>query len=461
MSLGQKLDITPIVFTMYRSTGDWWLPDQKPVSYSGAGIRAVYTNGKLEISSEFVNTRYFGLTKKILSRFTPEEGLSWQANTTIEKDEFDSDYTNMLLKYGLGDFQLRAGKYHLNWGLAEHSILTSSKTPSAPRFGFDWQILDWINFKYDHSKLNSGLVDTLLSDASPTRYRSRKIIRNRYFVTHRLEIRFPFGLSLAGTESVVYGDRGLEMVYLMPFISYWSAQHFLGDLDNTWISLEASLQTQAGWTVYGIFMMDEWRPKWTFQDKNNNWFGWEYGLSVKDLIKTGDHVRIEGTWTDHRIYRHGFPVNDFYSHGYPVGHWTGPHAQSLLLGYRLPIGKGIVSARYFLAKRGELTEQMVRDQYATVPNERFNGSTESLRSTRLAVYWPTLYNTWLEMGVSLNDWANAGFDPFNPANPTSGDVQKWSLNLGIYHNFSLSGYDASFLFRDNVLHRSHKGEEEQ
>ena len=460
VALGQSLDLEPIVFSMVRSTGDWWQPDARPVSYSGAGIRGVYKKGNLEISSEFVNTRFSGLTQ-FPSRFTPEEALSSKAHATFQEDEFDSDYTNMLIKYRFRDLQVLAGKYHLNWGIAENNILGSSKAPTVPRFGFDWQILDWLNFKYDHAKLNSGLIDTLLSEASPTRYRGREIIRNRYFVTHRLEITFPFGLVLAGSESVVYGDRSLEMVYLLPFLSYWSAQHFLGDLDNTWISLEASLQIRSGVTVYGIFLMDEWRPQWTFQDNNRNWFGWEYGLLARDLVRTGDQLRIEGTWTDHRIYRHGFPVNDYYSHGNPVGHWTGPHAQSLSLGYHLPVGKGFVSTRYFLAKRGELTEQMVRDQYASVPYSRFSGNMETLRSTRLALYWPTLRDTWLEISVTNNDWMNAGFDPFNPSAQTSGDIQKWSLNFGVYHNFSLNGYDASFLFQDNILGSSHGAEPER
>ena len=194
--------------------------------------------------------------------------------------------------------------------------------------------------------------------------------------------------------------------------------------------------------------MDEWRPQWTFKDNNHNWFGWQYGLTGENFLVPGDYVRLENTWTDHRIYRHRFPVNDFYSHGSPVGHWTGPHAQSLTMRYLVPVGRGYASGKYLLAKRGELTEQMVTDQYTNEPYERFTGNTESIRSVRLALYWPAWYDTWLEIGVTNNDWTNAGFDPFNPTVPTAGDVQKWSFNLGIYYNFNLAGYDASFLFRD-------------
>ena len=184
VALGQGIEIAPVFFGMYRSTGDWWLPASDPVSYAGAGIRGIYTAGNLEISTEFVNTRFFGLTGT-LSLFTPEEGLSWKQRTASEIDEFDSDYTSMLLKYQFHDLQIMAGKYHSSWGIAEHSILGSSKAPSVPRFGFDWQILEWLNFKYDHAQLNSLLLNTLLSDTSPTRYGGREILRNRYFVTHR------------------------------------------------------------------------------------------------------------------------------------------------------------------------------------------------------------------------------------------------------------------------------------
>ena len=39
------------------------------------------------------------------------------------------------------------------------------------------------------------------------------------------------------------------------------------------------------------------------------------------------------------MYRHRFPINDFYSHGYPIGFWAGPHAEEFLISYEFTIGK--------------------------------------------------------------------------------------------------------------------------
>ncbi len=61
----------------------------------------------------------------------------------------------------------------------------------------------------------------------------REIKRSRYLVAHRLEFDLPGGLKLGGSESVVYGDRGIELAYLMPLISFWSAQNLnLGIYQN-------------------------------------------------------------------------------------------------------------------------------------------------------------------------------------------------------------------------------------
>ena len=353
----------------------------------------------------------------------------------------------MMVSYKNENLHLQAGKYDLEWGPAYESITLSAKPPPVPRFGFDWQVFPWLTFKYNHAQLHSGEIDSLASANSTSLFGTRKILRSRYLVTHRLEISLPWGVKIGGAEIVVYGDRSIELVYLMPFISYWSAQHFLADLDNTQLSIDVAWEHASGLTFYGVFMMDEWRPGLTFDEANRNWFGWQYGLTGKDLLMPGDYMRLENTWTDHRIYRHRFPVNDYYSHAYPIGSWVGPHAELLTAIYRAPVLWGVGQAKFIRAKRGELTEQMITDQYATIEYDRFTGNTESLTSYRLSYYWPVWKKTWLEISANNILWSNPGFDPENPDRAVDDDVSKWSFNLGFYSNFSFRGYDVSDLFR--------------
>ena len=446
-ALSQEISIRPIAFGMYRSTGDWWQPEKSPVLYLGGGIRGEFEWNDWAIRSEFVNTRYYGLTE-IPNRFSPEQGLSWQQHATGKADEFDTDYTTMYVSYQRGSLLLEAGKYGLNWGPARESAILSAKPPPVPRFGFMWQVMPWLRFSYTHGQLHSGLVDSLRSATSPSLFRSRVIIRNRYHVAHRLEITLPWGLTVGGTEAIVYGDRGLELIYTMPFIAFWSAQHFLGDLDNTLLSLDLTWLHPSGLSLFGVFLMDEWMPQLTFNTPNRNWFGWQYGLRKKSLLVNNDLLLMEGIWTDHRIYRHRFPVNDYYSHNYPVGHWIGPHAQALMAIYQLPMGNGIGQVRALRAKRGELTDQMINDQYLTLGYDRYSGETEQITSFRFSVFWPVWEQTWIEVGVSNIDWINAGFKPNDPGKSTAGNISKWSFQLGFYSHFGFSGYDISLL-QDN------------
>lgn len=123
------------------------------------------------------------------------------------------------------------------------------------------------------------------------------------------------------------------------------------------------------------------------------------------------------------------------------------HADLRTAIYRAPVWRGVGQVKFICAKRGELTEQMIANQYATIPYDRFSGKTEPLTWFRLSYYWPVWKKTWLEISVNKILWSNSGFEPTIPDRATDDDLSKWSLNVGFYCNFSLKGYDVSDLFR--------------
>ena len=63
------------------------------------------------------------------------------------------------------------------------------------------------------------------------------------------------------------------------------------------------------WDIYGSLFVDEWRPEWTFDEKNRNWFGFQFGMVGNSVLKENDELRTEYTWTDHRVYRHQLDVH--------------------------------------------------------------------------------------------------------------------------------------------------------
>ena len=111
-------------------------------------------------------------------------------------------------------------------------------------------------------------------------------------------------------ESVVYAVRGMDFHYLMPVIPFWSLQHYLGDTDNIQMAGEIIYSPSNRLKLYGTIFMDEWAPEKTFDDENHNWLAYQGGLTWSKLLNVSDQFRLEFTWTDSRIYRHKFKVND-------------------------------------------------------------------------------------------------------------------------------------------------------
>ncbi len=442
IELGDGVSVEPVFFGMHRTDGGTWTAEDRPINFAGWGVRGAGQFGRWEISTELVLMRFFNLGE-LPNRFSPEQGFSWESSPT---GELDTDYTTLMMAYRAGGFVAQAGKYSSTWGPGIHSLTISEKPPTYPQFGFDWDLGRRLRFRYTHADLHSGIQDEKWISSGPGTD-TRRFYLSRYLVAHRLEVDLPKGFTLALNEAVVYGERGIETIYLLPFVSFWSSQHYLGDLDNTQISVDLTWMPTTKLRLYGVFLMTEWTAQITFDEANHNWFAWQGGAEARSLVLPQDRLSFEASWTDHRVYRHRFPINDFYSHDYPVGHWMGPHAQSLLLAYDFDLlGFRWLAAGGYV-KRGELTDSLIIHQYQTIPDKRFAGETETRRSLELTVARQVWDRLWIELAVSRLWWDNAGFQPTEPDVATWGDIEKFTVSAGFYYNFDLPGYNITRLLK--------------
>ncbi len=438
----QSISVEPVAFAIHRSNGGIWRWDEGPATLIGYGVQGKVTHGHWTLSNEVIGTHFFGLDN-LPDHFSPEHGFSWKIQVTDSLDEFASDYTSMILSYEVNGFRAYAGKMSLDWDPAIHSMILSEKSPTFPQFGFDWQVNEKWRFAYTHGELFTGILDTSLG--STGLLGDRKVYLDRFVAIHRLEWS-PFKrLTFAFNESVIYGGRGIETMYLMPFILFFSAEHYLGDTDNIQMSGDISWQPTPDMRLYGIFFMDDWDVLATFKESNANHFGWQAGVDWHSMLKEEDRLAIEATWTDHRLYLHRFKVNDYYNRDYPLGHWIGPHAQSLFAAYVFPYRRLRLVLGYNYAKRGEFTEQMLSDKYRRVHYQRFTGETETMQHLSFSVYYPLWGKFWLEAGVERLFWKHPDFDLAQPEPSQIGNVAKTSFTLSFYYNFSLPGYPVSML----------------
>ena len=434
----QNFQITPEFTYQYESDNEQYSAEDLAIQDFDFVISGRYQHDNLQIlgrmgyhlvDGTLLNPSDFTRTQGY-QYFVQDKGLENQRNYWI---------SDMQLHYGDSASYYYLNKWDKQWGPGVNSLTISNKIPSFLHFGFKWQLKENIHFEYFHGKLKSNIDDTLYAGYYDyVGYNPIDI--NRNIVGHRIEWK-PFKhLIISGSELIVYANRELELTYLLPFVPFFPIQSYIGETDNVIMSGDIQFLPNENVRVYGVFFMDEWAPTYTFKEDNNNWFGWQTGFEWKDAILPKSRLRIEYTWTDHRIYRHRFPVNDFYSWEYPVGFWAGAHAQELYADYSFSLGDNHFEIMFSDAKRGVLTDSLLTDQYNR-PNdnpiyERFSEGTEEKQVILLSLNRDITENININLSYTYVDWKNAGFNPSDPQDYADlQDITKHSMGIAIQYRY--------------------------
>jgi len=439
---GSDLVISPIFYSSYEPLGGTWSTEENNILLGGWGIVSEINFEKFHIYSSAYNNRFIGITRKPNS-FTKEQGVAWwkpvDAANNPNNNAFDFDVSNMKLSYEDKKFIAFLGKFNRHWGPGNSSLTISNKSPSFVQFGFNWSINSKINFEYFHGSLKSLIIDSIHTDYY-NQVGSGKPNVNRFIAGHRIEIKVLPNLNIGANELVVYGVRNIDLMYCLPFAPFISLQQYLGDLDNIQWSIDFNWNLNKKLNLYGAFLIDEWMPSTTFDKDERNWFAYQFGVKSNNLFFKNDRALIEYTWTDHRIYRHRFSINDFYNHGYPIGFWGGPHAEELFLNYSFEKFNLIFDIEYSFSKRGELSDEMLNNQYNNNQDdfERYSNIYESIELLKVLINKNIYKGLNIHLGVNIINWKNGGFDPFTNSNNNLVDVNKKSYYLGLSYNFDIN-----------------------
>jgi|TARA_B110001454_G_scaffold219055_1_gene249552 hypothetical protein len=424
--------IEPTAYINYYSNGGvWHHKEEGAVSFFGFGAKALKSVNNFSFEGQFVYNSAQNVSQEVFL-FSRNQGIEFPNGYTFGEG-FWYDYSTMKITYSTENALFDFGKFNRFWGPGIYPLIVSNKPPSYPQFGFEWDIIPSLRLKYFHGFLKSEIQDSIRASYYGN-VGERQFNLPRSIAGHRLEWTPIPRVTFGATETVIYGIRGLDIHYLMPFIPFWSLQHYLGDTDNIQMSGDVSLNFENG-NLYAVLFIDEWRPEWTFEEKNRNWFGWQIGFTRTELFMKSDKLEGEFSWTDHRIYRHRFSINNYYSHGYPLGFWAGPHAQELYFNYFLPFGKYNLNINYSDATRGELTRDMLEGQYNDDQHERFSGNSEHRMVIEVLIQRSFMKDQLgVQAGVELIHWKNPGFDPYKSDTFFGEDIEKWSISMGIYYN---------------------------
>lgn len=279
--------------------------------------------------------------------------------------EYDIGDAGIQLIYPSGEIIF--AKSNPIWGTGYSGQLWfSDKAPSFPLFSLRHWFGDRWLFSFMHGSLNSTFRDSAYLELHPVK--SGLPMIRKYSVAHRLDfflrqdIRFGFG------ESVIYGGRGVEMSYMLPFLFYWSAQHDLSDSDNLQMFLDFEAISKDKGRLYGSLFLDEWDFINTFdKEKSHNWLAYQAGVTaLLPLFQAWmPLLRGEYTYLSPYVYIHRSKINAFEHHGYPLGFWSGPNSDSFFFGVEAaPSDKLWFQLYGVISRRGEVTEETVERQYS-------------------------------------------------------------------------------------------------
>lgn len=259
----------------------------------------------------------------------------------------------------------------------------------------------------------------------------------KYLYTHRLNIPLFKRRVIVGINEVIINgstaekaqtdslklelydeERSWEWAYMIPFIPYSFAEHYVGDRDNAILSFDITASLPKNFYWYFEFFIDDISSPFTLfsNDFGNKWAltlgGQYFGLIAgRDLTITTEYSRIE-PW----VYTHFYGGSHRYTHyGRSLGSDIGPNSAALrfqadyAIGKQNSIGMFIEDIRKDSLSRGGSIRDVFQGYESSSPDSKvkeFLGKGTS-RLTKGGIIWHLmpfgLFSLTTEMAYDSDD----------------------------------------------------------
>jgi len=187
------------------------------------------------------------------------------------------DFTQGYIRLEKDDVSLQLGRERILWGNGYISKMILSQNP--PLFDFLRFHIKYKALRYDF--LHAWLVqpfETTFIDSLTGNIREKG---SKYLAISRLGISPVPELKLGITQMIIYANRPFEAAYLNPFLFWESAQRSLGDLDNSFLALDATYKVASGVEGSASIIFDDILYSALFKGKFNqvdNRSAWQAGV---------------------------------------------------------------------------------------------------------------------------------------------------------------------------------------
>nr|BCX01491.1 MAG: hypothetical protein KatS3mg041_1537 [Bacteroidota bacterium] len=149
----------------------------------------------------------------------------------------------------------------------------------------------------------------------------------RFLQLHRIEFIAHPRWQVAFTDLVVYGNRGIEPTYWLPFYPFVIAEHALWDRDNVLFSLESLWRPVSDLELSAAVLVDDLNLVKLGTDHMSVKLAWQLGLSF--LVRSGMTAQLEYTRIEPYVYSHWIPYNSYTHNAVSLGHPLGPNGDQL------------------------------------------------------------------------------------------------------------------------------------
>lgn len=270
----------------------------------------------------------------------------------------DFDETRGGLSYGWKWGSVSLMKDNFTWGNNYNGAnIFSGRQPSYAYLSFKMKPAQWFEFNYVHGGLISMMLDSTRIYGAGSALRKNFI--PKYLAASLATFRPCRNFYISAGNSIVYADKYIQPIYLIPFLFYPSADHTMNASgsnslgENSQMFLDMSLRVLPKMHIYGTWFIDELNfGKMLDRNRHTNLFSFKAGLRVTNLIRNTSFT-FEYTRTHPWTYVHPIASTVFSSNNYNLGHYLGQNAEEFYAGFKFKPFRGFTfDLGYAVAYKG-------------------------------------------------------------------------------------------------------------
>ena len=281
-------------------------------SFTGnlGGIIRGNINDKFGYYLKGTNGKVFGNRDAALTK----PGLAQNFKFSEKPDESFFDETEGYLTADFNLIRFKLGRDRIKLGYGEIPLIDDY----SPRFDYLGLYLKYNFFSY--SFLHAKMLDIDASGGHP-------VYSDKFLVYHRIGFNtgkhFDFGIG----ELVIYGNRGIDLSYLNPFVFYKSIEHSNRDRDNSMLFADINNNSIPNTKLFLTFLIDDI----SLSKVGTGWWGNQTvvntGFYINDITGLPLDVAASYQRAEPYTFTHRFSYNSFTNLGYSLSPYSVPNSE--------------------------------------------------------------------------------------------------------------------------------------